>query len=73
MEENDPVEICPECGQPLKLIKSKKQHHHHRVRDDETEIPSKPFDFLEMWHCLNCNEDWENEIMKNVWKKKHRR
>lgn len=70
MEENDLIEICPTCGQTMKCIKSKKIYTHPSVSHDDTDISPKPFDILKIWQCLNCDEQWEKEIMKNTWRKK---
>jgi hypothetical protein len=73
MEKNDLEEICPTCGQPMKHLKSKKQHIHPSEPLDDSDRPSKPFDIFTMYQCLNCDEEWEKEISKNVFRKKHTR
>lgn len=50
---------CPTCGQPMDFIKSVKSK-------DEV---GKPFKRFEIWHCLNCSEEWELDIMDNIWRK----
>lgn len=66
-------DICPTCGQPLKLLKSNKKHIHTTETLDQTDPPSKPFEMLSMYQCLNCDEKWEKELTNNVFKKKHHR
>ena len=46
---------CPTCGKPMDFIKSKEDHDNN-----------KPFNRWEIWKCLNCNEEWEVDLLKNM-------
>jgi hypothetical protein len=27
------------------------------------------FDITQIWHCLNCSEEWKIDIINNIWRK----
>ena len=54
--DNDHKKYCPNCGKPMKLAETKKDK-------DET---GNAFPRWKIWNCLNCNENWEVDLMKNM-------
>ena len=62
-------EICPTCGQPMKFLKSEKQPKQLVERKIDEHIHEEAFDISEIWHCLNCSEEWESDIKRNIWRK----
>ena len=48
--------FCPTCGKPMELV---------RVEED-SDKQGDPFAKWEIWHCLNCNEDWQINLLKNI-------
>jgi len=59
MDEKIDKRFCPSCGQPMKPIKGGKK----------TEIAPDTFERLQLWHCLNCSEEWQIDIMNNILRK----
>ena len=59
-------EVCPTCGQSMKFLKSEKKSKDSKINEDATE---EDFDITQIWHCLNCSEEWKMDIIKNIWRK----
>ena len=69
MKNDKDKEICPTCGQSMKLVKSKEQSKNlSEVKIDE-DLNGETFDISEIWHCLNCSKEWQNDIKRNIWRK----
>jgi ssDNA-binding Zn-finger/Zn-ribbon topoisomerase 1 len=62
-------EICPTCGQTMELLKTHK--HSQKVTDTNVDEDRnvESFDISEIWHCLNCSEEWQTDIKRNIWRK----
>ena len=53
----------------MKLVKSKEQSKNlSEVKIDE-DLNGETFDISEIWHCLNCSKEWQNDIKRNIWRK----
>lgn len=63
-------EICPTCGKLMKHVKSHKHIADSKENDNSDEISKPKFKTSEIWHCLNCSEEWQIDIMDNIWRKK---
>ncbi len=62
-------EVCPTCGQEMKFLKSGKQLNKLRKTKIEEDANDEAYDISEIWHCLNCSEEWESDIKRNIWRK----
>ncbi|UCD13634.1 MAG: hypothetical protein JSW60_08770 [Thermoplasmatales archaeon] len=60
-------EHCPTCGQPMNFVKSEKQQTKMALKDEDRNV--KAFDISQIWHCINCSEEWEIDIIRNIWRK----
>jgi hypothetical protein len=62
-------EICPTCGQTMKFLKTHK--HSKKLVEEQVDenINGESFDISEIWHCLNCSEEWQTDIKRNIWRK----
>ena len=60
--------VCPTCGQSLHFVKSEKQHIKLVKSEKDEDMNEKPFARMEIWNCLNYNEEWEFDIKKGGWK-----
>jgi len=63
---------CPTCGQPMDFIKSEKKSivfSKPKKSIKYEDINGKGYDIMEIWHCLNCSEEWKIDIFKNIWRK----
>jgi len=69
MKNEKEKEICPTCGQPMKFLKSEKQTGKAAVPKIDENTDEEAFDISEIWHCLNCSEEWESDIKRNIWRK----
>ncbi len=70
MDKKNKGEICPTCGQIMKHMKSHIHSSKISETDDNEEISKPKFKTSEIWHCLNCSEEWQIDIMDNIWRKK---
>ena len=62
-------ELCPNCGQPMKIVKSEKQPIKMEKRLKDKGRNEETFDISQIWHCLNCSEEWEIDLIRNIWRK----
>lgn len=60
MDDKKIKRYCPDCRYQMEFIKSEK----------DVEIDGKSLNMLEIWNCLNCNEEWEFDIEEGNWKLK---
>ena len=60
---------CPTCGQTMKFIKTEKQPKKIENSSKENNVKDEAYDISQIWHCLNCSEEWKNDIIKNIWRK----
>ena len=70
MADEQDEEICPTCGHSMKHVKTHKHAKKLSETDEMEEIIVPKFNASEIWHCLNCSEEWQIDIMKNIWRKK---
>lgn len=69
MENKKEKEICPTCGHSMKLVESEEQTKNFPVLKKDEEVEVEAFDISEIWHCLNCSEEWQSDIRRNIWRK----
>jgi len=69
MKNDKDKEICPTCGQSMKLVKLEEQPKKLAEAKIDEDVNEKGFDISEIWHCLNCSEEWKIDLMKNIWRK----
>ena len=62
-------EICPKCGQPMEIVKSEKQTIKMEKKVKNKDRIEGTFDISQIWHCLNCSEEWEIDLIRNIWRK----
>lgn len=62
-------EICPTCGHPMSFEKSEIQSKKMKKTIKDGDRNEEIFDISEIWHCLNCSEEWEIDLIKNIWRK----
>ena len=48
---------CPTCGQPMNFVKFRKDINKNK----------KSFNRWQIWNCLNCNEEWEVDVLTNMF------
>ena len=51
--------FCPTCGKPME----------HKETIEKPMDDDKPFQRFEIWNCLNCSEEWQIEITRNILRK----
>ncbi len=69
MQNKDFKELCPTCGQPMKYIKTEKQSKNNKKPLIDENEKKGTYDISQIWHCLNCSEEWKIDIIKNIWRK----
>jgi len=62
-------ELCPTCGQPMTFEKSEKQSTKMKKTVKDEDRNEETFDISQIWHCLNCSEEWEIDLIRNIWRK----
>lgn len=54
----------------MKLLKTKKTQSKQKKTTSRNENKKKDtFDITQIWHCLNCSEEWSIDIINNIWRK----
>ena len=69
MLNKDVKELCPTCGQPMKYIKTEKKLKNIEKKLKEENEKKETYDISQIWHCLNCSEEWKIDIIRNIWRK----
>jgi hypothetical protein len=69
MIEKGMKEFCPTCGQPMKIKNSEKKPKKMEKTYKDAGKNGEIFDMSQIWHCLNCSEEWEIDLIKNIWRK----
>ena len=67
MLNKDEKELCPTCGQPMKYIKTEKKPKN--IEKKLIDGKKETYDISQIWHCLNCSEEWKIDIIRNIWRK----
>lgn len=69
MDDKIMKKYCPDCRYRMKFVKTEKQSPEF-LKFIKTDKNSKEeeFNFLEIWNCLNCNENWEFDTITGSWK-----
>jgi hypothetical protein len=60
---------CPTCGQPMSFKKSDKEPKKLIEIKNDKDMEGEVFDISQIWHCLNCSEEWKLDIINNIWRK----
>ena len=60
--------VCPTCGQSLDFVKSEKQPIEPVKSEKDEDMNEKTFSIFEIWNCLNCDEEFEFDVKKGIWK-----
>ena len=63
---------CPTCGQSMDFVKSEKKSidlSKPKKSNKYEDKNVKGYDVMEIWRCLNCSEEWEIDIYRNIWRK----
>lgn len=61
--------LCPNCGQPMQFVKTEKQPRKLVETKIDEDMNVEAYDISEIWHCLNCSQEWELDLIKNIWRK----
>ena len=51
--------FCPTCGKSMDYVRS----------EDKKIIDEKIREKLQYWHCLNCSNEWQIDILNNILRK----
>jgi len=69
MDDKKRKKYCPDCRYRMEFIKFEKQPAEFlKFLKSDKNLGVEEFDLLEIWNCLNCNENWEFDTTTGSWK-----